>query len=650
MAGVVMDITERKNAEAALRESESHFRLLADTVPQMVWITYPDGRHAYFNQRWYEFTGVPEGSTGGEGWAGLFHPEDEQRVRAHWRRNLESGEPYEIEYRLRQRGGRYCWFLCRALPVRDAAGQIVRWFGTCTDIDSFKRLQNRLRKSEERFRRVFEHAATGIAIADGHGRFEQCNPAYCALLGYTEEELRQKNLDALVHPEDLAENTELNRRLRLGEIPFVELENRYVRKDGQIVWVRKFVSPLDGTSVGRTRLIALVTDITERRENENALKEAKEAAEAANRGKDRFLAMLSHELRTPLTPVLMTAAELRSDESLPAEVREHLEMIERNVALEARLIDDLLDLTRITRGKLTLRAEPCDLHSLLSLVAEMVQSEARQKQIQVELDLAARQTFAIGDSARLQQVFWNLLRNAVKFTPVGGHVRIHSSDAGDRARIEVSDDGIGFEPAAAARIFEPFEQTGSGHRFGGLGLGLSIAKAVVDLHQGTIIAESAGPGKGARFVVELPRAGAAQEESAAPGAHHANGNTRNAEAPMRLLLVEDHEPTREVLTRLLTRAGHQVTTARCLEEARAAALAQSFDAVVSDLGLPDGTGIELMAHLRSAHNLRGIALSGYGMDEDLQRSRDAGFVTHLVKPVDVHQLRHALRILAQSAD
>jgi PAS domain S-box-containing protein len=463
LAGVVMDITDRKNAEAALRQSEIHFRNLADTMPQMVWITHPDGRHEYFNRRWYEFTGVPDGSTGGEGWAGLFHPEDDQRVRAHWRQNLQSGEPYEIEYRLRNRAGRYCWFLCRAMPVRDASGQIVRWFGTCTDIDSFKRLQSRLRRSEDRFRKVFEHAAIGIAIADGPGRFEQCNPAYCTLLGYTGEELRQMSLKELVHPEDLAANLELNRRLRAGEIPFYELENRYLRKDGEVVWVRKFVSPLDGANAVRGRLIALVTDTTERRRNENALKEAKEAAEAANRGKDRFLAMLSHELRTPLTPVLMTAAELRGDERLPADVREHLDMIERNVALEARLIDDLLDLTRITRGKLALRAEPCDLQTLLALVAEMVQGDAHIKQIHVELDIASRQTRIVGDPARLQQVFWNLLRNAVKFTPTGGRVRVHASDAGERARIEVSDNGIGFEPAAAGRIFEPFEQCGSGH-------------------------------------------------------------------------------------------------------------------------------------------------------------------------------------------
>ena len=353
----------------------------------------------------------------------------------------------------------------------------------------------------------------------------------------------------------------------------------------------------------------------------------------------------------------MSAAALREDESLPAHAREDLAMIERNVTLEARLIDDLLDLTRIARGKLTLRPASCDAHSLLSLAAEVVRDEAREKQIAFEWELAAKRSHLIGDPTRLQQVFWNLLRNAVKFTPDGGTIRIRSTDAAARDEdgrlcVEVSDTGIGFAPTQAERLFEPFEQGGreGDHRFGGLGLGLAIARAIVQLHDGEIRAKSEGEGRGATFTVELPGAIPPTSTSSMlpdPGEPPAHAQSEPA---LRLLVVEDHAPTLAVLSRLLTRAGHTVVTAETVAAARAAADAQKFDAVVSDLGLPDGTGLELMTHLRARHGLRGVVLSGYGMEEDLRRSRDAGFVGHLVKPVDFTQLRHALREISNRSE
>ncbi|HBJ87544.1 MAG TPA: hypothetical protein DDZ88_27545 [Verrucomicrobiales bacterium] len=381
--------------------------------------------------------------------------------------------------------------------------------------------------------------------------------------------------------------------------------------------------------------------------NEQALCAAREEAEQAARTKDTFLAQLSHELRTPLTPVLMTAAVLRDDARLPADVRKDLVMIERNIALEARLIDDLLDLTRITSGKLALRTESCDAHSLISHTIEIVRDEAREKQITLTLDLAAQRSQLEADPARLQQVFWNLLRNAVKFTPRGGHIRVESHDGvcerdhrgdGHRVCIAVSDDGIGFSAADGGRLFEPFHQADTTHG-AGLGLGLAIARAVVDLHHGHIRAESGGPGRGATFTVELPGEVNRKAQMTAPAA----ASDGEPELPLRLLLVEDHEATLQVLSRLLKRAGHSVTSAGTVAEAQAAARGQNFDFVISDLGLPDGTGHQLMAHLREAHGLRGIALSGYGMEEDLRRSEEVGFVAHLVKPVDVNELRRILR-------
>ena len=396
----------------------------------------------------------------------------------------------------------------------------------------------------------------------------------------------------------------------------------------------------------------------ERRTADAALRAEKERAEVASRAKDDFLAALSHELRTPLMPVLMTANSLRDDERLPEDVRSSLGMIGRNIALEARLIDDLLDLTRIAKGKLPLREESCDAHSLLSLAVEIVRDEAREKPITLELELAARRTGLRADPARLQQVFWNLLRNAIKFTPAGGRITLCTRDETDgRLRIEVRDTGIGLPPDALESIFRPFEQAGreNDHRFGGLGLGLAIARAIVDLHGGELTAHSDGVGKGATFIIELRGAGeqpAGLDHRAGSRDQSTAGAAPVAQAALRLLVVEDHEPTLTVLGRLLTRAGHQVVAADSIAAAlSAAAKSMPFDLVISDLGLPDGTGLELMSKLRRLQpDLRGIALSGYGMDEDLRRSGEAGFQSHLVKPVDFQQLTRALREVSSRGD
>ena len=429
----------------------------------------------------------------------------------------------------------------------------------------------------------------------------------------------------------------LARRLQLSAL----------RRDGQEFPVELSINQLPGA--GKKLFVGFIRDITDRHTADEALRQAKEDAEAASRAKDHFLAALSHELRTPLTPALMSVAVLRRDERLSAEVREELGMIERNIGLEARLIDDLLDLTRIARGKLQLHKELCDLHSLLAHAVQIVSSEARARDVAIHVDCGATHSGLSGDPARLQQVFWNLLKNAVKFTPSGGRVEVHTRDDDSSGRfiVEVSDTGIGFAPDSAESIFQPFERAAreGDHRFGGLGLGLAIVRAIVDLHGGAIRATSQGAGQGATFTVELP--GATDPPS---------GLTENIirDAPvtesrsLQLLVVEDHEPTLAVLTRLLGRAGHQTVSVNSVADALKAVKSQQFDVVISDLGLPDGSGWDLIAELR-AHNpdIRGIALTGYGMEDDLVRSRAAGFTTHLVKPVEFDQLRRALNELSR---
>ena len=395
-----------------------------------------------------------------------------------------------------------------------------------------------------------------------------------------------------------------------------EFEQVWVDRYGQVAKTGEAVRFIEGSDTlgrwfdvyafalgeaGTHRVAILFSDISERRRSELALRTAKSDAEAASRAKDDFLAALSHELRTPLTPVLMAVSDLCDDPALPANLHKTLCMMQRNIALEARLIDDLLDLTRIANGKLELRAQDCEVHSLLSLALEIVRDEAQTKGVGLGVDLAAMRTHFLGDPARVQQVFWNLLKNAVKFTPPGGQVSIRSRDEGDHLVIEISDTGLGLAPENLERVFNPFEQAGltNNANFGGLGLGLAIAKAIVEMHGGTIQARSDGPGRGATFRVVLRAAERPLGVARAVSPKIAPISQGQAALPgepktLRLLLVEDHDATLQVLTRLLTRAGHQVTTAGSVAAAREAAEQTRFDLVISDIGLPDGTGIELM--------------------------------------------------------
>jgi signal transduction histidine kinase len=407
---------------------------------------------------------------------------------------------------------------------------------------------------------------------------------------------------------------------------------------------------------GKTEwIIGTNLDITERHLAEAALREAKTAAEQASRAKDKFLAALSHELRTPLMPVLICAESMKEDASLPPSVREQFEMIERNIALEARLLEDLLDVTAVMQGKLKLRQESIDAHHLIQLAIGIIRDKAAAKDIHIAHELGAEQSIlGTADPARIQQVIWNLLNNAVKYTPPAGRVKVRTlnrptEDGNLCLRVEVSDTGIGIKPELLEIIFDPFEQVSSTvqHRFGGLGLGLSIARAIVQLHKGRVWAESRGPAQGSTFVVELPGAAAARPD-AATGMD--DTKTSSAKVPVarknpnlhRLLLVEDHPSTLHALATLLSRSGYEVLTAETVADALALAARERFDLVVSDLGLPDGTGIQLMEELRSRHGLKGIALSGYGMEEEIARARRAGFVAHLVKPVRISELRKVL--------
>ncbi len=512
----------------------------------------------------------------------------------------------------------------------------------------------------------------------------------------------------------------LHRVLRTG-MPYQAVEQPVETPDGTMLFLTTELLRLQDSQASTLGVLCLVEDRT-------ADVSMRQELIDANMAKDQFFAQLSHELRTPLSPVVTMVAELERltaagatapaglnghgasngsngrhadgepEEDAPAQARRALEVIRRNVELEARLIDDLLDITRIRSGKLQLNLQPLDVHRVIELAVEITRQELEDKGIRLELELEAEHRFTLADPARLQQVFWNLIKNSVKFTPTGRRITIRTRDvaveqppviapetaslenpeAGHRLCIEVTDEGIGIAPELLGRIFNAFDQgqTAITRRFGGLGLGLAISRAMVEAHGGTLTASSPGPDQGATFSVELdtvtvpegfleaagsgsghettvfvpaPTVAVKQPSTASADASPAPGSAPVTTAAPRVLLVDDHIDTCTGMKLLLRRRGYDVTLAHSVSEALARAEEKTFDLLISDIGLPDASGFDLMRQLRARGGPPGIALSGFGMESDLEKSAQAGFSEHLIKPVNFARLDAAMRNLLTTA-
>jgi PAS domain S-box-containing protein len=479
-----------------------------------------------------------------------------------------------------------------------------------------------------------------IYLLDASGNVVTWNTGAEKIKGYTAQEIIGKNFACFYTAEDVASGKPQRNLREAARRGHIRDQGLRVRKDGTTFEAEVVMTVLrddTGKIRGYSKVTRDITDQIRSRESEAE----KIAAERASKAKDDFLAALSHELRTPLTPALAAATYLEDNaEKIPQEFVEDVQLIKRNVKLQARLIDDLLDLTRITRGKLRLDLETCDAHTIIRNAIDTASSAIAAKKLKLSTKFDAKQHHILADCTRLQQVFWNLINNAVKFSPPGGQIAIRTFD-GDRGRFhfEITDNGIGIERERLASLFKPFEQADASvtRQFGGLGLGLAISKHLVDLHHGIIEAQSRGRSFGATFKVildALPEGvGKTDQDSRA---------VKRPQKPLRILLVEDHRDTRHMLSRLLTHFGHQVLTADNIRNALNIISSENLEVLLCDIGLPDGTGYEVIAEAKRKRRIKAVAITGFGTEEDIRRSKGAGFDFHLVKPVDVHELQTIL--------
>jgi PAS domain S-box-containing protein len=659
------DITERKRAEEALRESELRFRTMVSAAPNLTFETDTGGGNTFVSDQWCAYTGMTAEETAGIGFARAIHPDDAEAVTGRWFAAVRSGMLFESRYRIRAADGSYRWFLARALPGRDAEGRIVRWAGSLMDIDDLVRAEESLRESKERLAGIVSSAMDAIITVDEDQWVVLFNNAAERMFGCPAAEALGRPFNRFIPERFRDAHTELVRRF--GETGGASQAMRpltALRANGEEFPIEAAISKIE---VGGRKLYTLILrDITERKqaeaEREQLAREqvARAAAEAANRSKDEFLAMVSHELRSPLNAILGYTRMLRSGPADREAINKATAVVERNAKAQLQIIEDLLDSSRIVTGKLRIEPGPVDLTPALEAALATVRSAAEAKGITLVANFGPSPEQVLGDSTRLQQVVWNLLSNAIKFTPEGGRVELRMEGAADNVRVTVTDTGKGIEPEFLPFVFDRFRQAdpSSARHYGGLGLGLSLVKYLVELHGGMITAVSEGLGRGATFTVTLPRRHPEFIAPPLPAVSPREVRTEGAISPgaafslegVSVLVVDDQEEARVVLTQALSKYGARVTAVSSGAEALALLSDPSSskrpDALILDIAMPDEDGYTVLKKVRALEDRQGaaadripaIALTAYARSEDRLRALKSGFNMHVAKPVEPAEL------------
>lgn len=646
VASIIRDVSARRLADEQWLKTEQHQRFLLDSIPQKLFTSRPDGSIAYFNPQWMRYTGLTLEQMLGSGWKQFLHPDDLDDVVRKWQHSTETGATYEHECRFRRADGEFRWHITRGVAMRNDSGEIVMWVGGSTDIHDIKLTELALMDSEIRYRRLFETAKDGILILDTvSGRITDANPFMSEMLGYAHEHFLGKELWEIGLFSDKAANEAAVRTLQdTGYIRYEHLP--LATSAGGRVEVEVVANAY---REDRHKVIQCnIRDITVRSQLEQRTQEQAAALEDLHRRKDEFLAMLSHELRNPLAPII-NAVHLLSLQTNEGTVQQRARtVIKRQVGLLIRLVDDLLDISRITTGKIHLRLERVGLNGIVERALETTRPLMDAHKHVVTVSLSPLPIWLDADATRLEQLIVNLLTNAAKYTPDRGHISLAVQQEGSEALLRVKDAGIGIAPELLPHIFDLFTQ---GDRSldraqGGLGIGLCLVQRLTEMHGGRVDVSSV-LGEGSEFVVHLPltTTRAAQPPTRLPAAV-------NAGPFLRVLVVDDNADAAQSLGLLLEASGHDVRTAYDGLTALATALEFRPDVVLLDIGLPGIDGYEVASRLRKLPAFSQVvlvALTGYGQETDKQRSEASGFNHHLVKPADFVALQDILSTVSQTA-
>jgi PAS domain S-box-containing protein len=644
VAGAVvaqLDITEQRRVEASLRDTATRLQFTLDAAEIGEWdldLVSDTFQRSLRHDQCFGYT-QQLAHWGTKEFFEHIHPDDRATVRADFYASVAGHKNWHFEARVVWPDGSVHWVAVHG-SVYAGAERPQRMAGIIYDITDRKRAELELGESQQQFSKIISQAATGVLRGDALGRITLVNQKFCDMLGYAQSDLMGASVLEITAESSVANTQHVMQALESGQQSFV-LEKQYRRRDGSLMWATSSVNALrshDGAYLG---FVAIVVDITGRKQAEEALQET-------DRRKDEFLAMLAHELRNPLAPI-SAAAELIGMGRLDPERLKHASgIIARQVRHMTGLVDDLLDVSRVTRGLVTLDKTTLDARAVLSDAVEQVRPLLEARRHHLHLDLPQVSAMVCGDRKRLVQVMTNLLNNAAKYTPDGGNIVLHVDVHGDEVAMSVADDGIGMAPELVQRAFELFAQASrsADRAQGGLGIGLAVVKSLVELHGGSVSAHSEGQGRGSSFTVRLPRL---PELVRLPDTQGHQADEKVQGRALKVLIVDDNVDAAQTLALLIEAQGHQVQVEHASHAALESAVAQPPDVCLLDIGLPELDGNALARRLRTLPQTSGavlVAVTGYGQDQDRKQARDAGFDHHFVKPVDIAKLSSLLRDIA----
>lgn len=643
---VSRDITEARFAHEKVRVSEARFRSLVTATAAIVWSTPGTGQFDAEQPGWSEFTGQLFESIKGAGWLNAVHPDDREQTAASWNEAIASGKMYQTEHRLRRADGQFRHMSVRAVPIRATDDSIVEWVGVHSDIHDLKTAEAVRRDAEERVRLATESAELGLWVwLPGTDEVIWENQRPYQIFGISPEAppiTARQFLNDYVHRDYVAEFGRAVANTIATGARF-HLQCQISRADGRAIWVEFFGNLQPHADGDPLRIIGTVADVTATKEREEELRRLAANLSEADRRKTEFLAVLAHELRNPLAPIRHGLQLMRTQAANHDTVTQVRDMLDRQVNQMVRLVNDLLDIARITNGKVELCRQHAKIGDLIKVAVETSLPLITASKHQFNMEVVDEAILVFVDPERISQVISNLLNNAAKYTPAGGTITLNVSHDETHVSISVSDNGIGIAPQSIDSVFDLFRQVGQDleRSQGGLGIGLSLVRQLVELHGGTASAASSGEGCGSMFTVRL----ALNQHPAVPASVNEN-SSKGVETPvLKILIADDNVDAAEILSLLLQVSGHVTSVVHDGQSALNQARSFGPDVVFLDIGMPGMNGYEVAKALREDPGMNDVALvalTGWGGEQDRALSREAGFDRHLIKPVDMNVIESLL--------